>query len=81
MVAMDQLELFDSIVLEEGMTSGEIEALMRDFLARYSDTVTTSGALRARRCECDPHGLPLLDREDHSRRCLRCGRVPRSVTI
>ena len=77
----DQLTFDVDAVLEEDMTEDERQAVIRDFLSRFSGEVRTNGALRARPCGCEPTGLPWLDVEDHSRRCIRCGRAPRSATL
>ena len=56
------------------LSDAERAAIVGDFLACYSDTEMTNGALVANRCRC-PHPLPLVD--ETGERCLWCGREPR----
>ena len=72
----DQLSLFD--LDGDDLTDGEKRAIVSDFLARYSDTETTTAALRPKPCACDPHGLPWWDGAAFERRCAHCGRAPSS---
>jgi hypothetical protein len=66
-----QLELFDP-----GMPDEEREAVVADFLGRYSAEVTTTGAPAAKFCRCEPHGIGHFDQEASETRCVRCGRRP-----
>jgi hypothetical protein len=71
----DQLA-FDFATHADDMPESDRAALIADFLAPYSDSERTNGALRPRPCRCDPSSLPWLDLADHERRCIRCGRAP-----
>jgi hypothetical protein len=51
----------------------EAEAIVADFLARFSATERTDGALRARPCRCESP-LILPDVLAFETRCAKCGR-------
>jgi hypothetical protein len=82
MVCVEQLELdLDSIVIEEDMSAGEVEAMVADFLGRYSDSPRAEAALRPRPCECAPDGIGERDPELFQVRCIKCGRSPSASNL
>lgn len=57
-----------------GFSDLEHDAIVADFLSRYSDAEQTNGALHAKPCACT-RPLPLTD-EHTEERCHWCGREP-----
>jgi hypothetical protein len=72
---IDQLSLFG----EDGepMSDAEREAIAADFLRQHSDVVMTTGAMQPRPCICTT-ALLYVDALGAERRCLKCGRAPRT---
>jgi hypothetical protein len=64
-------------LVESDMSDAEREAVLADFLARYSDQERTVAALRAKPCVCD-HPLVVVE-EFGAGRCGLCGREPREA--
>jgi hypothetical protein len=68
----DQLS-FD--FLDDDMSPAEIEAIIAELVARHKSPRRPRPRVV---CQCEGGGTQFFDADDLERRCLKCGRQPRS---